>query len=74
MATSTFLVTLVGVALCLLKFPMVPLAHKAYPEEEKQSIGTLAGDVQNWAILIQNYILQVSKGVISIKIIINIMD
>lgn len=61
MTTSTFLVTLVGIVLCLLKFPMVPVAHKAYPEEEKQNIGTLAGDVQNWAILIQNYILQLAS-------------
>ena len=27
---------------------------------EKAEDGTLAGDVQNWAMLIQNYILQVS--------------
>ena len=33
----------------------------AYPGEEPIEIGTLAGDVQNWAMLIQNYILQVRK-------------
>lgn len=27
---------------------------------QKAEDGTLAGDVQNWAMLIQNYILQVS--------------
>ena len=27
--------------------------------EEKVDMGTLSGDVQNWAMLIQNYILQV---------------
>ena len=32
-----------------------------YRGEEKHDIGTLAGDVQNWAMLIQNYILQVSS-------------
>ena len=32
----------------------------SYRGEEKHDIGTLAGDVQNWAMLIQNYILQVS--------------
>ena len=31
-----------------------------YPGEEKYDIGSLEGDVQNWAMLIQNYILQVS--------------
>ncbi len=30
-----------------------------YHPFEKEDIGTLAGDVQNWAMLIQNYILQV---------------
>ena len=30
-----------------------------YPGEEKYDIGSLEGDVQNWAMLIQNYILQV---------------
>ncbi|KAJ8307805.1 hypothetical protein KUTeg_014644 [Tegillarca granosa] len=29
-----------------------------FPGEEKHEMGTLEGDVQNWAILIQNYILQ----------------
>lgn len=29
--------------------------------EEQHDIGTLAGDVQNWAMLIQNYILQVNE-------------
>lgn len=29
-------------------------------EEKINEIGTLTGDVQNWATLIQNYILQVS--------------
>ena len=33
---------------------------KGHRGEEKQEIGTLAGDVQNWAMLIENYILQVS--------------
>ncbi|ESO88121.1 hypothetical protein LOTGIDRAFT_165858 [Lottia gigantea] len=32
----------------------------SYPGEEKHDIGTLAGDVQNWAMLIQNYILQLA--------------
>ncbi|XP_050400585.1 voltage-dependent calcium channel subunit alpha-2/delta-2 [Patella vulgata] len=32
-----------------------------YPGEEKHDIGTLAGDVQNWAMLIQNYILQLAS-------------
>ena len=36
---------------------------KGYRGEEKQEIGTLAGDVQNWAMLIENYILQVSGRV-----------
>ena len=31
-----------------------------YHPFEKEDIGTLAGDVQNWAMLIQNYILQVT--------------
>lgn len=30
-----------------------------YPGEEKHDMGSLEGDVQNWAMLIQNYILQV---------------
>ena len=30
-----------------------------YHPFEKEDIGTLPGDVQNWAMLIQNYILQV---------------
>ena len=30
-----------------------------YPGEEQHEIGTLSGDVQNWAVLIQNYIIQV---------------
>lgn len=33
----------------------------SYRGEEKHEIGTLAGDVQNWAMLIQNYILQVTQ-------------
>ncbi|XP_067678444.1 voltage-dependent calcium channel subunit alpha-2/delta-2-like [Haliotis asinina] len=32
----------------------------SYPGEEKHDIGTLAGDIQNWAMLIQNYILQLA--------------
>lgn len=32
----------------------------AYHTYEKEDMGTLSGDVQNWATLIQNYILQVS--------------
>jgi len=31
-----------------------------YPGEEKREMGSLEGDVQNWAMLIQNYILQVT--------------
>ena len=30
-----------------------------FPGEEKHEVGTLEGDVQNWAVLIENYILQV---------------
>ncbi|KAJ8305297.1 hypothetical protein KUTeg_015842 [Tegillarca granosa] len=32
-----------------------------FPGEEKHEMGTLEGDVQNWAILIQNYILQLAS-------------
>ncbi|XP_060584904.1 voltage-dependent calcium channel subunit alpha-2/delta-3-like [Ruditapes philippinarum] len=31
-----------------------------YPGEEKHEVGTLEGDVQNWAVLIENYILQLA--------------
>ncbi|BFY99384.1 hypothetical protein BsWGS_02424 [Bradybaena similaris] len=34
---------------------------QAYPGEEQHEIGSLAGDVQNWAMLIQNYILQLAS-------------
>ncbi|GFR88739.1 voltage-dependent calcium channel subunit alpha-2/delta-2-like, partial [Elysia marginata] len=34
---------------------------KGYRGEETQAIGTLAGDVQNWAMLIENYILQLAS-------------
>ncbi|GFO18775.1 voltage-dependent calcium channel subunit alpha-2/delta-2-like [Plakobranchus ocellatus] len=37
------------------------VAVTRYRAEEKQEIGTLAGDVQNWAMLIQNYILQLAS-------------
>lgn len=30
-----------------------------YPGEETHEVGSLEGDVQNWAVLIENYILQV---------------
>ncbi|XP_005108179.1 voltage-dependent calcium channel subunit alpha-2/delta-2 [Aplysia californica] len=33
----------------------------SYPGEEQHEIGTLAGDVQNWAMLIQNYIIQLAN-------------
>lgn len=32
---------------------------EAYYMPRKGDVGTLTGDVQNWAMLIQNYILQV---------------
>lgn len=38
------------------------LVHTAigkYPGEEHHEVGSLEGDVQNWAVLIENYILQV---------------
>ncbi|XP_052254694.1 voltage-dependent calcium channel subunit alpha-2/delta-2-like isoform X2 [Dreissena polymorpha] len=31
-----------------------------FPGEEKYEVGTLEGDVQNWAVLIENYILQLA--------------
>ena len=31
-----------------------------YPGEEQHETGTLVGDIQNWAVLIQNYIIQVN--------------
>ncbi|XP_021354084.1 uncharacterized protein LOC110450731 [Mizuhopecten yessoensis] len=34
---------------------------RGYPGEEKRDMGTLEGDVQNWAMLIQNYILQLAS-------------
>ena len=49
----TFHVTLIISMLCA-------TSANNYRGEEKHDIGTLAGDVQNWAMLIQNYILQVS--------------
>ena len=39
---------------------MFVLVTCKYPGEEKHDVGTLEGDVQNWAVLIENYILQVS--------------
>ncbi len=39
-----------------------PTLCGAYHPFEKEDIGTLPGDVQNWAMLIQNYILQVRRG------------
>ena len=32
-----------------------------FPGEEKYELGSLEGDVQNWAVLIENYILQVRQ-------------
>ncbi|CAI9736897.1 Hypothetical predicted protein [Octopus vulgaris] len=52
---------LIGTAMCTFKDPITLMASKAYPGEDKHDIGTLAGDVQNWAILIQNYILQLAS-------------
>ena len=39
------------------------LGHLAFGVHryESEEVGTLAGDVQNWAILLQNYILQVRE-------------
>lgn len=42
----------------------------SYPGEEKHDIGTLAGDIQNWAMLIQNYILQVCTWQQDCKVVI----
>jgi len=46
----------ISVLLCC----MFVLVTCKYPGEEKHDVGTLEGDVQNWAVLIENYILQVS--------------
>lgn len=48
----------------LVLIPLLLLAHfsSCYRGEEKHDIGTLAGDVQNWAMLIQNYIMQVRRS------------
>ena len=53
---------LVGSCLASLLLLGLGMFHgcSAYYMGEKEDIGTLTGDVQNWAMLIQNYILQVS--------------
>lgn len=38
-----------------------------YHPFEKEDIGTLPGDVQNWAVLIQNYILQVRSKLLHVS-------
>lgn len=49
-----------GILLVFLLFcSSMKLYTHATHGEETHEIGTLAGDVQNWAMLIQNYILQV---------------
>lgn len=40
---------------------MIGQVRVKYPGEEKYDMGSLEGDVQNWAMLIQNYILQVGE-------------
>ena len=47
---------------CSLVILILTVSHvgSKYPGEEKHDMGSLEGDVQNWAMLIQNYILQVS--------------
>ncbi|XP_070196192.1 voltage-dependent calcium channel subunit alpha-2/delta-2-like [Littorina saxatilis] len=50
------------------------IATKAYRGEEKHDIGTLAGDVQNWAMLIQNYILQLASDGINKHITQSLLD
>ncbi|KAL8570692.1 hypothetical protein ACOMHN_039127 [Nucella lapillus] len=47
---------------------------RAYRGEEKHDIGTLAGDVQNWAMLIQNYILQLANDGINKHITQSLLD
>ncbi|KAL4236040.1 hypothetical protein ACF0H5_004426 [Mactra antiquata] len=36
------------------------VTFEKYPGEEKHDVGSLEGDVQNWAVLIENYILQLA--------------
>ncbi|XP_069125986.1 LOW QUALITY PROTEIN: voltage-dependent calcium channel subunit alpha-2/delta-2-like [Argopecten irradians] len=46
----------ISVLLCVMCWTV-----NGYPGEEKRDMGTLEGDVQNWAMLIQNYILQLAS-------------
>ncbi|ELU06451.1 hypothetical protein CAPTEDRAFT_215114 [Capitella teleta] len=53
-----------GMTAQLLLFLLLVNVSHAYYMADKPDIGTLTGDVQNWAMLIQNYILQLaSEGI-----------
>ncbi|PVD23318.1 hypothetical protein C0Q70_16586 [Pomacea canaliculata] len=60
----------------LVLIPLLLFAHfsSCYRGEEKHDIGTLAGDVQNWAMLIQNYIMQLASDGINRHITQSLLD
>lgn len=51
-----------------------PATATGYRGEEENDMGTLAGDVQNWAMLIQNYILQLANEGINRGFTQNLLD
>lgn len=48
---------------------ILPKDVTCYPGEERYDMGKLEGDVQNWAQLIENYILQVKLYTIHVCIL-----